>query len=141
MASGVAKPRAERRQPNQPGMARDLPGRTGAARLHSRCSATTNWPATPWLYASARRAALDVYRRQRRFANMVPLESVLIPDVLVAIEPVTMNGCGSWPEHPDRHREEPHVTRAAPAGGPAVARRGRPDLTRRPAAGTPWSST
>ncbi|WP_432947634.1 RNA polymerase sigma factor [Kribbella sp. CA-253562] len=40
----------------------------------------------PWLYAITRRAAVDVYRRQRRAARMAPLDSAAIPERDLAID-------------------------------------------------------
>ncbi|MEU4394050.1 sigma-70 family RNA polymerase sigma factor [Kribbella sp. NPDC023855] len=50
----------------------------------------------PWLYAITRRAAIDVYRGQRRAAEMLSLEPEQIDRVMVAYDPTMEETWQTW---------------------------------------------
>lgn len=50
----------------------------------------------PWLYAITRRAAIDVYRRERRASEMLPLEPEQVDRVLVSHDPGMEETWRAW---------------------------------------------
>ncbi|MEU4393742.1 sigma-70 family RNA polymerase sigma factor [Kribbella sp. NPDC023855] len=50
----------------------------------------------PWLYAITRRAAIDVYRRERRASEMLPLEPEQVDRVLASHDPSMEETWRAW---------------------------------------------